>query len=40
MIKKFIRYSDCTVYALYYRSNNTIYYNKNFCGTYKLIIFK
>jgi len=40
MTKKYIRYKKCSIYAIYYRSNNTVYYNLNFCGTVKMIIFK
>ena len=32
--KKFVFYKLGNIYALYYRKENTLYYNKNFtCGT-------
>jgi hypothetical protein len=40
MVKKRIHYSDCGIYALYYRSRNTIYYNMDFSGKSKIIILK
>ena len=39
MTIKYVYYKHTNVYALYYRSNNTLYYNKNFKGKCKLIIF-
>lgn len=32
--KKYVFYKPGNIYALYYRKENTLYYNKNFtCGT-------
>jgi len=39
IIKKYVYYKHTNVYALYYRLNNTLYYNRNFKGKCKLIIF-
>ena len=39
MIRKYVYYKDTYVYALYYRSTNTLYYNRNFTGECKIIIF-
>lgn len=36
--KKYINYYKSEVYALYYRSNKSIYYNMNFIGTTQLIL--
>lgn len=33
---KYIRYKEHTVYALYYRSNDTLYYNLAFTGPTKI----
>lgn len=38
--KKHIRYRDDKIYALYYYSNNTVYYNRNFKNKTKMIILK
>lgn len=38
--KKYFRYRDDKVYALYYYSNNTVYYNRNFKNKIKMIILK
>ena len=40
MIKKYIRFYNRKIYAIYYRRNNTIYYNLNFSGEAQLIVFK
>lgn len=41
MTKKHIRYKYGEIYALYYRSNNTLYYNLNFDERRtKIIIFR
>ena len=40
MIKKYIYWYDCRVYAIYYSSINTIYYNLDFNGATQLIICK
>ena len=41
MKKKHIRYGNSKIYALYYHSNNTLYYNLNFWkGHTPVIIFK
>nr|DAW24333.1 MAG TPA: hypothetical protein [Caudoviricetes sp.] len=37
---KYVYYKYKNIYALYYRSNNTLYYNRLFSGSCKLIIFK
>lgn len=37
---KYVHYKYAYVYALYYSSNNTIYYNLCFYGKCKLIIFQ
>ena len=38
--RKYIAYKSERVYALYYHSNNTLYYNTRFKGNTELIIFK
>ncbi len=38
MIRKYINYYDTTVYALYYKTRNTIYYNVNSVGGTKVIL--
>lgn len=38
--RKYVRYKDKNVYALYYYSNNTVYYNLNFDCKTQTIIFK
>jgi hypothetical protein len=38
MIKKHIKYKRKEVYALYYRSTETIYYNLDFVGKIQLIL--
>lgn len=38
--KKYVRYKDNKTYALYYHSNNTVYYNRNFENKTKMIVFK
>ncbi|WP_279221150.1 hypothetical protein [Clostridium sp. AM27-31LB] len=40
MRRKYINYYQRTIYAIYYRSTKTIYYNLAFAGDTKLIIFK
>lgn len=40
MIKKHIYYKDKTIFALYYRATNTIYYNLLFVAETKLILVK
>lgn len=40
MRKKYIKYFDNRVYAMYYSKSNTVYFNLNFSGTTQLIIFK
>lgn len=40
MTKKYIHYYDSRVYALCYRSINTIYYNFDFCHSVAIIIMK
>lgn len=40
MERKHIHYEDCRVYALYYRSSNTLYYNRDFFGKTQIIILK
>lgn len=40
MARKYIHYRKPYVYAIYYRSNNTIYINLDFKGTTQIIIFK
>jgi len=40
MKKKYIHYWDKSIYALYYRSNHTLYINLNFKGKLKLYIYK
>ena len=39
IVVKYVHYKHTYVYALYYRSNNTLYYNLLFSGKCKLIIF-
>lgn len=36
--KKYIHYTDSEVYALYYRRENTLFYNLDFQGVTHLII--
>ena len=38
--KKYIEYNNDRIYAIYYNSNNTIYYNVNFRGKTQMIIVK
>lgn len=38
--KKYVWYKDNKTYALYYHSNNTVYYNRNFENKTKMIVFK
>lgn len=40
MKKRYIRYYDYRVYAIFYHESNIVYYNLNFSGTIQLIIFK
>lgn len=40
MIRKYIYYCDKRVFALYYKTTKTIYYNINFAADTKLILFK
>lgn len=40
MVKKYIRFYNRRIYAIYYRKSSTMYYNLNFSGRAKLIIFK
>lgn len=40
MTKKYIIYFDRRIYAIFYRKTSTIYYNLNFSGKVKVIIFK
>ncbi len=37
---KYINYDNHTIYALYYRENNTIYYNINFTGKTQIIMYR
>lgn len=37
---KYINYDNQDIYALYYRKNNTIYYNLNFDGKTQIITYK
>ncbi len=38
--RKYIFYDGSTIYAIYYKSTKTIYYNLNFKGTTHIIAFK
>lgn len=38
--RKYIFYDGITIYAIYYKSTKTIYYNLNFKGTIHIIVFK
>ena len=38
--RKYIFYDGSTIYAIYYKSTKTIYYNLNFKGTTCIIAFK
>lgn len=38
--KKYVRYKYKDVYAIYYYSNNTVYYNLNFDSETQRIVFK
>lgn len=40
MNKKYVYYYDKRVFALYYRTTNTIYYNIDFAANTKLILLK
>ena len=40
MAKKYINYKDSSVYALYYKENDTVYYNLNFSGKTKIILYR
>lgn len=40
MIKKYIFFDDPTVYAIYYRATNTIYYNVMFAARTKLYVIR
>ena len=40
MIKKNILFNDPTVYAIFYRATNTIYYNVMFAAYTKLYVIK
>lgn len=37
---KYIKYGNDRIFAIYYKSNNTIYYNVNFRGGTQIIIVK
>ena len=38
--KEYIHYGHIEVYAIYYRTTHTIYYNLDFAGKLKLIIYR
>ncbi len=40
MRKKYIYYNDDRIYAIYFQRSDTIYYNLDFSGFTRLIIYK
>lgn len=36
--KRYVKYGDSKTYALYYHSNNTVYYNLNFDYKTKIVV--
>lgn len=40
MIKKYIRYHDQKIFAVFYKDTKTLYYNKLFTWHMKVILFK
>lgn len=40
MKKKYIHYNDRRVFAIHFKSNNTLYYNLNYFGTSHIIVMK
>lgn len=40
MIKKYVNMDNDEIYATFYRTNKTMYYNINFCGKTKIILLK